>query len=99
MHDSPILLTRRLKHKRADKSLILPLSSEERTKLRCRRKTLCGTEVLLQLPRVGPLMHGDLLAGEHSLPQVLEQAALEDLLEVTAKSELELCPSDALNII
>ena len=40
----------------------LPLTAEERTVLRGRRSTACGREVLLQLPRHGPLEPGDELS-------------------------------------
>ena len=38
--------------------LQLPLTAEQRTVLRGRRRTLCGRDVLLQLPRDGALQPG-----------------------------------------
>ena len=90
MSDRPIVLTRRLKTESNKKCLILSLSAEERTRLRGYRKTTCGKEVILHLPREGPLMHGDLLAGESPLPEVLVEAAVEDLILVRSNSILEL---------
>ena len=70
--------------------MILSLSANERTHVRGLRKTTCGKEVLLQLPRKGPLLDGDLLAGEDPFPKVLVKAALEDLLEISSESQSEL---------
>ena len=87
---TPILLNRRLKTRSSKKYLVLSLSAEQRTRLRGPRNTICGQEVLLKLPREGPLMDGDLLAGEESSPQVLVKAAEEDLCKIQATSILEL---------
>ncbi|WP_320667832.1 urease accessory protein UreE [Prochlorococcus sp. MIT 1307] len=70
--------------------MILSLSAKERRYLRGRRQTLCGQEVLLHLPREGPLMEGDVLAGENRFPKVVVRAAVEDLLVVRTNSLLEL---------
>tara|TARA_B100000029_G_scaffold41040_1_gene38203 strand:- start:579 stop:1034 length:456 start_codon:yes stop_codon:yes gene_type:complete len=85
-----IVLDRRLKTKTANQSLVLLLTAAERTRLRGQRQTTCGRNVLLQLPRQGVLMDGDLLAGKNPTIQVLVKAALEDLLVVSASSTLEL---------
>ena len=66
------------------------LSANERNSLRGRRQTTCGQELLLQLPRKGPLMDGDVLIGENPLLGVLVKAAIENLLIVRANSILEL---------
>ncbi len=57
------------------------------------RKTDCGQEVLLQLPREGPLIPGEVLIGSEECPkiQVKVKAAEEELIQVKAKSYLDLC--------
>ncbi len=90
MKGTTIVLDRRLKTKTANQSLVLLLTAAERTRLRGQRQTTCGRNVLLQLPRQGVLMDGDLLAGKNPTIQVLVKAALEDLLVVSASSTLEL---------
>jgi len=70
--------------------MVLSLSASERSRVRGLRKTTCGQEVLLQLPRAGPLLEGDILAGEMPFPQVLVRAAFEDLLEISSESTKEL---------
>ena len=71
-------------------ALLLPLTAEQRTSLRGRRRTLCGREVLLQLPRQGPLDPGDLLTDRQDAHHVRVTAAEEDLLEVQGESPLQL---------
>jgi len=71
-------------------ALLLPLTAEQRTALRGRRRTLCGREVLLQLPRQGPLEPGDLLTDRQDAHHVRVTAAEEDLLEVQGESPLQL---------
>ncbi len=68
----------------------LPLTAEERTVLRGRRSTACGREVLLQLPRHGPLQPGDQLSDADVSVRVEVVAALEDLLQVQAPTALDL---------
>lgn len=68
----------------------LPLTAEQRTVLRGRRRTLCGRDVLLQLPRDGALRPGDRLTDESGGVQVAVVAAVESLLRVQASSALEL---------
>ena len=70
--------------------LTLPLTAEQRTSMRGRRTTLCGREVLLQLPRQGPLVPGDLLSDRQDSTLVRVMAAEEQLLEVRAESPLKL---------
>ena len=69
---------------------LLPLTAEERTVLRGRRSTACGREVLLQLPRHGPLQPGDQLSDADVSVRVEVVAALEDLLQVQAPTSLDL---------
>ena len=70
--------------------LTLALTAEERTRLRGRRQTLCGLELLLQLPRTEPLEPGEWLttAGEDLWVQV--EAAPEPLLLVRSPDPLAL---------
>jgi len=90
LNNKAILLTHRLQNDNKDHSHTLELTAQERKKLRGRRMTLCGVELLLQLPREGPLIPGDLLLGENTSYRVLITAAIEDLLEVSASSTLQL---------
>ena len=90
MNKKTILVTRRLQNGEKNKSFILELTAEERTKLRCRRKTICGLELLLQLPREGRILPGEILVGVNDGPRILVVAAKEDLLEVKASSNLKL---------
>ena len=68
----------------------LPLSADQRTVLRGRRRTACGRDVLLQLPRERALMPGDRLTDAHEQVHVLVTAALEELLRVEAATPLAL---------
>ena len=68
----------------------LPLTAEQRTVLRGRRRTLCGRDVLLQLPRDGALQPGDRLTDAGGSVQVTVVAAVEPLLRVQAPSTLDL---------
>ncbi len=70
--------------------LQLSLTADERTVLRGRRRTHCGRELLLQLPRDGALQPGDLLLDQSRSLQVEVIAAPERLLRVRAASPLEL---------
>lgn len=69
----------------------LPLTAEERSRCRGRRRCANGQEVLLQLPRGEPLQPGQWLCGDD--PEVLwvqVQAAAEPLLRVRADDALAL---------
>ena len=90
MSETTLVLNQRITASIKSKALILLLTANERKRLRGRRKTTCGQELLLQLPREGPLMDGELLSGDPAYPQVLIQAAIESLLLITAKTNLEL---------
>ena len=70
--------------------LLLPLSAQERTKLRGLKKTKCGLDVLLQLPRTGHLLPGEILMGENEFPLIKVEPAIEELIQVEALSSLEL---------
>ena len=70
--------------------LHLPLTAGERTVLRGRRRSRCGRELLLQLPRDGALQPGDLLLDGLRSLQVEVIASPERLLRVRAAAPLEL---------
>ena len=84
------MITRRLERTQKNKLLILELTAEERTKLRGKRKTKCGVDIIMQLPREGPLIPGDILCGYEDTPQILVEASIESLLQVKAHSIVEL---------
>lgn len=84
------MLTHRIPKADDEAYLILPLSAEERTKLRGLRRTTCGCAVLLKLPRTTSLIPGEVLSGENQCPKVLVEAAIEELILVRANSPLEL---------
>ena len=72
------------------RSLQLPLTAEQRTVLRGRRRSRCGEDLLLQLPREGPLQPGDRLMDGFRTLQVTVVAAPEPLLRVQATTAVEL---------
>ena len=72
------------------RSLQLPLTAEQRTVLRGRRRSRCGEDLLLQLPREGPLQPGDRLMDGLRTLQVSVVAAPEPLLRVQATTAEEL---------
>ena len=84
------MITRRLEAIQKNKPLILELTAEERTKLRGKRKTKCGVDIVIQLPREGPLIPGEILAGSGETPQIEIEASLENLLQVKAHGTVEL---------
>ena len=90
MVNQPIVLTQRVSKAKDEKFLFLPLSAQERTKLRGLQTTACGLDVLLQLPRTGPLLPGEILIGANEFPLVKVEAAIEELIQVEAISSLEL---------
>ena len=93
--DAVIVLEHRLSTKSSSESsalpsLQLPLTAEQRTVLRGRRRARCGRDWLLQLPREGPLQPGDQLMNGSRTLQVTVVAAPEPLLRVQATTALEL---------
>ncbi len=66
------------------------LSAEARSRVRGRRTTDQGLEVVLQLPRTGPLQPGERLSCEQGQLVVEVVAAPEDLLAVEASTPLAL---------
>ncbi len=70
--------------------LRLPLRADERTSLRGHRRSACGRNLLLQLPRGAALEPGDRLAPEAGGPLVVVVAAAEPLLVLRAADPLAL---------
>ena len=68
----------------------ISLSAEARSRVRGRRTTDQGLEVVLQLPRTGPLQPGEWLSCEQGRLVVEVLAAPEDLLAVEASTPLAL---------
>ena len=63
--------------------LVLSLSAAERQRLRGHCRSVCGRDLLLQLPRGGgPLHPQEQLAGDDGVPRVQVEAAPEALLRV-----------------
>ncbi len=90
MSETTLVLKNRIKTINNSRSLILLLTANERKSLRGSRQTTSGQKVILQLPREGPLMDGEVLIGDDPSQQVLIQASREDLLVVRAHTTLEL---------
>ena len=70
--------------------LKLTLSSDQRRVFRGKRKSDCNQELQLQLPREGKLNDGDILQTNHKNLYVEVIAQKENLIEITAKTNLEL---------
>ena len=70
--------------------LKLTLSSDERRILRAKRLTDCDQEIILQLPRKGKLIDGDILSTNNSNFYVEIIAKTEDLIEISSNSKIEL---------
>ena len=70
--------------------LNLTLSSDQRSVFRGKRKSDCNQEIQLQLPREGILIDGDILRTNHKKLFVKIIAQKENLIEITAKTDLEL---------
>lgn len=68
----------------------MSLSAEARSKVRGRRTTDQGLDVVLQLPRTGPLQPGERLSCEQGQLVVAVVAAPENLLAVEASTPLAL---------
>lgn len=92
----PLLLTGRVapglvaRGEAAAAPLRLELSADERTRLRGHRRSRCGRDLLLQLPRGAALEPGEWLAGPDGLPRVQVEAAAEPLLLVRSGHPLAL---------
>jgi urease accessory protein len=70
--------------------LNLTLSSDQRRVFRGKRKSDCNQELQLQLPREGKLNDGDILRTNQKKLFVQIIAQKENLIEITAKKNLEL---------
>lgn len=70
--------------------LSLPLSAQERTSLRGRRRTACGRELLLQLPRGPALEPGERLMPADGRVLVVVEPAPEPVLVVRSPDPLVL---------
>ncbi len=70
--------------------LRLPLSAQERTSLRGRRRSACGRELLLQLPRGPALEPGERLLSSDGRVQVQVEPAPETVLVVHSADPLKL---------
>ena len=70
--------------------LKLTLSSDERKILRGKRLTDCDQEIILQLPRDGKLIDGDILSTNESNFYVEIIAQKENLIEISSNSKIEL---------
>lgn len=73
-----------------DTCLELQLTAEERTRLRGHRRSRCGVDLLLQLPRGEALRPGEWLGSEDGRPRVRVAPALEPLLRVRSSEPLAL---------
>ena len=86
-----IVVTDCIKEKhRLGSYLKLTISSEERRILRGKRITDCDQEIILQLPRSGKLNDGDILLTNESNFYVEIIAKIENLIEISSKSKIEL---------
>ena len=92
MFSAPPVLSRRClpSHHSQAAAQTLSLSAEARSRVRGRRTTDQGLEVVLQLPRTGPLRPGERLSCEQGPLVVDVAAAPEDLLAVEAATALAL---------
>ena len=95
----PLLLVQRLpagpgaeplSHDPATACLQLPLTADQRTSLRGHRRSACGRDLLLQLPRGEALQPGDRLLSAAGSPQVLVVAAAEPVMRVSSAEPLAL---------
>jgi urease accessory protein len=95
---SPLVLKQRLGRSPAlgqpnpagSPTLQLALTADERTRLRGLRRSVCGRDLLLQLPRGEALEPGEWLGSGEGQPLAQVMAAPEPLLVVTAADPLTL---------
>jgi len=90
-----VVLVRRLAAPAADAPsaaalLRLPLTADQRASLRGHRRSACGRDLVLQLPRGEALQPGDLLLSADGLLQVRVEAALEPVMRVSSAEPLAL---------
>ena len=93
-HEAAILLVERLPDQApwpaAGSVLQLPLAADERTSLRGHRRSACGSDLLLQLPRGAALRPGERLASADGRIQVQVAAAAEPVMQVRSTDPLAL---------
>jgi urease accessory protein len=93
-HEAAILLVERLPDQApwpaAELVLQLPLAADERTSLRGHRRSACGSDLLLQLPRGAALRPGERLASADGQIQVQVAAAAEPVMQVRSADPLVL---------
>ena len=70
--------------------LQLPLDAQQRTTLRGHRRSACGRDLVLQLPRGAALLPGERLLSADAALQVQVVAAPEPVMEVRSPNPLEL---------
>jgi urease accessory protein len=70
--------------------LQLPLAADQRTSLRGHRRSACGVDLLLQLPRGAALRPGERLASADGRIQVRVEAAPEPVMQVRSADPLAL---------
>jgi len=89
----PLVLVELRRHDESagsEPGLRLPLSADQRSSLRGHRRSACGRDLLLQLPRGAALEPGDRLLPEGGAPPVVVEAAPEPLLLVRSIDPLAL---------
>ena len=75
----------------ADGGLLqMPLAADARTSLRGHRRSACGRDLLLQLPRGAALQPGERLLSQDGALQVLVEAAPEPVMQVCSGDPLAL---------
>ncbi|MFM7652057.1 MAG: urease accessory protein UreE [Vulcanococcus sp.] len=70
--------------------LRLPLTADQRASLRGHRRSACGRDLVLQLPRGEALQPGDMLLSADGQLQVLVEAAPEPVMRVRSAEPLAL---------
>ncbi|MEY3768701.1 MAG: urease accessory protein UreE [Cyanobacteriota bacterium] len=70
--------------------LRLPLDADQRTSLRGYRRSACGRDLVLQLPRGAALQPGELLRSDDGALLVQVEAAAEPVMEVRSADPLAL---------
>ena len=70
--------------------LRLPLDADQRTSLRGHRRSACGHDLVLQLPRGTALQPGELLCSQDGSLLVQVEAAAEPVMEVRSADPLAL---------
>lgn len=74
----------------AASTLRLPLCADQRTSLRGRRRSACGRELLLQLPRGAALKPGEQLVNADGSVTAVVEAASEAVMDVSGVDPLAL---------